>query len=233
MSNTLKTYLFAGASSAIAIETAKLLKQNGNKVIGLSTKIIEDVYDEFLQIESYDFNKFPELEDSIDGVVYFPGTINLKPFARLTKADFLTDLEINTLGAVAFIQSYLTNLKKVSNASIVFVSSVAVGVGMPFHASVSLSKGAIEGLTKALAAELAPAIRVNCIAPSLVNTPMASKFINTPDKVELMQKKNPLRKIGEALDIAKSVNFLLSPDSAWISGQVIAVDGGMSTLKNT
>ena len=233
MSDTTKTYLFAGASSAIALETAKLLKQKGGKIIGLSTKIIEGSYDEFFHVEKYDFNKFPNINDTIDGLVYFPGPINLKPFARLTSADFLTDFEINALGAVAFVQAYLTNLKKSENASVIFVSSVAVGVGMPFHSSVSLSKGAIEGLTRALAAELAPSIRVNCVAPSLVNTPLASKFINTQDKVELMQKKNPLRKIGAAIDVANAITFLLSEESAWVSGQVFAVDGGMSTIKNT
>ena len=137
------------------------------------------------------------------------------------------------MGAAAFVQAYLTNLKNSENASVVFISSVAAGIGMPFHSSVSLSKGAIEGLTKALAAELAPRIRVNCVAPSLVNTPLATKFINTPEKVELMEKKNPLRKVGAAKDVAHAIAFLLSEESAWVSGQVFAVDGGMSTLKNT
>ena len=233
MSDSTKTYLFAGASSAIALETAKLLQLKGAKIIGLSTKIIEGTYDAFFQVEKYDFNKFPAINETIDGLVYFPGTINLKPFARLTSGDFLADLEINALGAAAFVQAYLTNLKNSENASVVFISSVAAGIGMPFHSSVSLSKGAIEGLTKALAAELAPRIRVNCVAPSLVNTPLATKFINTPEKVELMEKKNPLRKVGAAKDVAHAIAFLLSEESAWVSGQVFAVDGGMSTLKNT
>lgn len=227
-----KTYLFAGASSAIAIETAKLLQAEGHTVIGLSTKPNHAIYDEWHQVEAYDFGNFPALTTAIDGLAYFPGTINLKPFARLTAADFNRDLSINALGAVAFTQAYLGNLKQSSSASIVFISTVAVSTGLPFHASVSLAKGALEGLTKALAAELAPAIRVNCIAPSLVNTPLGEKFINTPEKIEQMQKRNPLRKVGAAADVAQAVAFLLSEKSAWISGQIMAVDGGMGTIKN-
>ena len=130
------------------------------------------------------------------------------------------------------MQAYLNNVKKSPNASIVFLSSVAVSVGLPFHASISMAKGAIEGLTKALAAEFAPSIRVNCVAPSLVNTPMGEKFINTPDKMELMKKRNPLQIVGNPIDVANAIVFLLSEESAWVTGQVIAIDGGMSKIKN-
>lgn len=228
----MQTFLFAGASSAISHCATKLLQEKGHKVIGMSTKPKNYNYDEFYQIEKYEFGNFPILNKDIHGIVYFPGTINLKPFHRLTPSEFNTDLSINTLGAVAFTQAYLNNLKKVSTASIVFISSVAVSTGLPFHSSISMAKGAIEGLTKALAAELAPAIRVNCVAPSLLNTPMGDKFLNTADKLEAMQKRNPLRKIGEAADVANSIVFLLGTESNWISGQTIAVDGGMNNLKN-
>jgi 3-oxoacyl-[acyl-carrier protein] reductase len=228
----MKTFLFAGASSAIAIETASLLQEKGNNVIGISTKSNPLNYDSFHQIEKYEFDSFPKLDSAIDGIVYFPGTINLKPFARLSANDFTNDFSINTLGAVAFSQAYLANLKKSNMASIVFISSVAVSTGMPFHASIALAKGALEGLTKSLAAELAPNIRVNCVAPSLVNTPLGEKFINTPEKLEQMQKRNPLRKVGEPKDIAYAIAFLLTEDSNWITGQIMAVDGGMNTLKN-
>mgnify|MGYP003394717382 CR=1 FL=1 len=227
-----KTFLFAGASSAIAKEATKLLKQKGHRVIGISTKDENSLYDEYFQIENYDFMAFPEITDSIDGLVYFPGTINLKPFARLTQSDFLTDYQINSLGAVAFTQAYLNNVKRSPTASIVFLSSVAASIGLPFHTSIAMAKGALEGLTKALAAELAPSIRVNCVAPSLVNTPMGDKFINTPDKMEQMKKRNPLQMVGAPIDVANAIVFLLSVESAWVSGQVVAVDGGMSKIKN-
>lgn len=227
-----KTFVFAGASSKTATETAALIRANGDKVIGISTKENSIGYDAFHQVSSYEFGQFPPIEEEvIDGLVYFPGTINLKPFHRLTEADFLNDYRINSLGAVAFVQSYLASLKKSQAGSIVFISTVAVSTGMPFHSSIAMAKGAIEGLTKSLAAELAPSVRVNCIAPSLVNTPLGEKFINSPEKLEASQKRNPLKKVGEAHDLANAIDFLLSGKSSWITGQVLAVDGGMNTLK--
>ena len=228
----MQTFLFAGASSAIAQCTAKRLQDKGHRVLGISTKPNTYNYNEFYQIESYAFGSFPLINEEIHGLVYFPGTINLKPFHRLTAEEFNADLNINSLGAVAFTQAYLNNIKKVNLASVVFISTVAVSIGLPFHSSISMAKGALEGLTKALAAELAPTIRVNCVAPSLVNTPLGDKFVNSPEKVEAMQKRNPLRKIGEAADIANAIVFLLGNESNWISGQTIAVDGGMNNLKN-
>ncbi len=227
-----KTFLFAGASSAIAIQAALLLKDKGHKIIGISRKDKGDSYDEFYQVEKYDFSALPDIADTIDGIVYFPGTINLKPFARITPAEFINDLQINCLGAIAFVQAYLNNLKKSKYASIVFISSAAVSIGLPFHSSISMAKGGLEGFSKALAAELAPAIRVNCVAPSLVNTPLGDKFVNTPEKMEQMQKRNPLRQVGNPIDVANAITFLLLEESAWITGQVLAVDGGMSTIKN-
>ncbi len=224
-------YIFAGASSKIALETAKLLKAKGHQVIGISTKTEQGIYDEFYTVEKYDFTSLPKIPDGIEGLVYFPGTINLKPFNRLSEQDFLTDYQINSLGAVAFTQAYLSNLKQSNHGSIVFISTVAVAIGMPFHASIAMAKGAVEGLTKSLAAELAPTIRVNCVAPSLTDTPLSDKFINTPEKIEASQKRNPLKKVGSAIDIANALEFLLSEKSSWITGQVMAVDGGMNTLK--
>jgi 3-oxoacyl-[acyl-carrier protein] reductase len=228
----MKTFLFAGASSAIAKATAGLLQAKNHRVIGISTKPQDFEYDDFYQIEKYDFESFPQLNYKIDGLVYFPGTINLKPFHRLKAAEFLNDLMLNSLGAAAFVQQYLPNIKQSEKASIVFVSTVAVQLGLPFHSSIAMAKGAIEGLTKSLAAEFAPNIRVNCVAPSLVATPLAEKFVNTPEKLEAMQKRNPMQHVGDAIDIANGIAFLLSEDSKWISGQIMAIDGGMGTIKN-
>lgn len=123
-------------------------------------------------------------------------------------------------------------MKKSSQASIVLISTVAVSVGLPFHASISMAKGAIEGLTKALSAELAPAIRVNCIAPSLVDTTMAGRFVDTAEKMEQMKKRNPLRKVGEAIDVAHAISFLLTAESSWVTGQVMGIDGGMNAIRH-
>lgn len=225
------TYLFAGASSSIAIKTAEILQSMGHKVIGLSTKEKTFGYDTFYKIEKYEQAFFPTVTDVLDGVVYFPGTINLKPFNRLTTQEFINDFNINALGAANFVQAYLSQLKQSTKATIVFISTVAVQTGMPFHASIAMAKGSVEGLTRSLAAELAPNIRVNCIAPSLTATLLADKFINTPEKMEASEKRNPLKKVGTAAELAEAIVFLLSEKSSWITGQVVAVDGGMGTLK--
>jgi len=201
-------------------------------VFGISTKPLPDGYDQSFLIERYSQGFFPVLDQPLDGLVYFPGTINLKPFSRLTPADFTRDYEINALGAAMLIQHYLTNLKKNEHASVVLISSVAASLGLPFHGSISMAKAALEGLTRALGAEFAPTIRVNCIAPSMVDTPLASKFVDTPEKREQLTKRNPMRKIGTPADIASMITFLLNDDSQWMTGQVLNVDGGMGALKN-
>lgn len=173
-----------------------------------------------------------ELPEVLDGLVYCPGSINLKPFARLTPDDFLQDFNINLLGAVRSLQAVAPRLKKSPHASVVLFSTVAVAMGMPFHASIAASKGAVEGLVKSLAAEWAPAMRVNAIAPSLTKTSLAEKLVNSPEKLEAAAKRHPLQQVGEAEDIAAMAAFLLSPHARWMTGQVIAMDGGMSAVKS-
>lgn len=221
-------YLFAGASSAIATSTAALLRAQGHRVIGISRQIDLQTYDESYTIADY-LSEYPSISGNFEGLVYFPGTIQLKPFHRLSIQDFTSDYQINALGAVKFVQAYL---KQVQNGTIVFVSSVAAKTGMPFHASVAMAKAALEGLTVSLAAELAPNIRVNCVAPSLTETPLAERFYNTPEKAEQMQKRNPLRKIGTSAEVAEVISFLLGPNSSWMTGAVLPIDGGMNNLKN-
>ncbi|MDQ2864504.1 MAG: SDR family oxidoreductase, partial [Bacteroidota bacterium] len=171
------------------------------------------------------------LPDELAGLVYCPGSINLRPFERIKPADFETDYKLQVIGAIKLIQLALPRLKKSGNASIVLFSTVAVQTGLPFHTQVAASKGAIEGLTKALAAELAPVIRVNCIAPSLIDTPLAAFLLNNEQKQEANALRHPLKRIGTTEDIANMAAFLLSQKSSWITGQILHVDGGMSSLK--
>jgi 3-oxoacyl-[acyl-carrier protein] reductase len=226
-----KTYLFAGASSAIA--QAVLGQLQGDKVVALSTKsVLSGPYSAHFQVVDYSKNSLPDLDEPIDGLVYFPGSINLRPFNRISEDDFMAEYRLNALGAVSVIQKYLPNLKKSPHASIVLISTVAATQGMPFHASISMAKSAIEGLTLALAAEFAPTIRVNAVAPSLTQTPLADKLLNSPEKMEASDKRHPLKRVGQAEDIANAIHFLLSEKSAWMTGQILNVDGGMSTVRS-
>jgi len=223
----MKTFLFIGANSDIAVEARRQQEKKGNRVISLSRSENAE-FGDFLVADPLK-NEFPALEGNIDGLVYFPGSITLKPFRSIKAADFQSDFELNVLGAINAIQNFQSKLNE--GSSIILFSTVAVQTGMPFHSSVSVSKGAIEGLTRALAAEFAPKYRMNCIAPSLTQTKLAGRLLNTDDKIEAMAQKHPLKKVGSTLDLSNAIDFLLNDPSAWITGQILAVDGGMSTLK--
>jgi NAD(P)-dependent dehydrogenase (short-subunit alcohol dehydrogenase family) len=179
--------------------------------------------------EEADFSYVPE---KLHGIIYCPGSINLKPFARTQPEEFINDYRLNVIGAIKIIQQLLPKLKASGNAAIVLFSTVAVQQGFNFHSMVAASKGAVEGLTKALAAELAPSIRVNCIAPSITETPLSSSLLNTDAKKEANASRHPLKRIGTPADIANMASFLLSEESSWITGQIMAVDGGMSSIKS-
>jgi 3-oxoacyl-[acyl-carrier protein] reductase len=170
------------------------------------------------------------LPNIIDGLVYCPGSINLRPFKALKLEAFENDLQINFISLVKVIQTVLPNLMASNQSSIVLFSSVAASMGIPFHTSVAAAKGAIEGFAKALAAEYAPKIRVNVIAPSLTDTPLAEKFLSNDEKKEKSAQRHPLKRVGTTDDMAQMASFLLSEKSSWISGQIFHVDGGMSTL---
>lgn len=168
----------------------------------------------------------------VSGLVYAVGSINLKPVSRLTDADFETDFQLNALGAVRSIQAALPALKGSSGtASILLFSTVAVAQGFTAHASVAMAKGAVEGLTVALAAELAPKIRVNCIAPSLTRTPLARALTGNEQMASAIAQMHAMQRLGEADDIAAMGAFLMSADAGWITGQIIGVDGGRSMLR--
>jgi NAD(P)-dependent dehydrogenase (short-subunit alcohol dehydrogenase family) len=221
----MKTILLVGASSAIAQATKNQLLNEGNSVIQLSRNTL---YSDF-QVMDY-LSDLPKMDQPIDGLVYFPGSINLKPFRSLKLEDFQQDLNVHFLGAVHVLKTYFNQLKE--GASVVMISSVAATTGMPFHASVASVKSAVEGLGKSLAAEWAPKIRVNVVAPSLTVTPMAEKFTNTAEKIEASAQRHPLKRLGQPHDLASVIRFLLSDESSWITGQVLSVDGGMGNLKS-
>lgn len=172
----------------------------------------------------------PDIE-SVDGLVYCPGSINLKPINRLSIEDFQNDFNINVIGAVKAVQKYLPALKKGNNPSIVMFSTVAAKLGMPFHASVAASKSAIEGLTKSLGAELAPTVRVNAIAPTVTNTELASKLLRNDSMIEKMNERHPLKKILQPEEVAEMAAFLLSDKAASLSGQVFEMDCGIVSFK--
>ncbi len=223
-------YLIIGASSGIGSEIAKKLNEQGHQVFTAQRNITnsDGHVQQFNAVENdLDVTSLP---DQIDGLVYCPGSINLKPFNRLTTQDFYTDWQINFLGAVKVIQSVLPRLRA-AKGSIVLFSSVAAQTGMSFHASVASAKAAIEGLTYSLAAEFAPTIRVNAIAPSLTDTPLANKLLSDENKKETAAKRHPLQKFGNVNDIASMACFLLGKDASFITGQVIKIDGGLSNIR--
>ena len=168
---------------------------------------------------------------SVSGLAYCVGSINLKPVTRITDEDVERDFRLNALGAFRAVQLALPALKVSGNASVVLFSTVAVAQGFASHASSGMAKGAVEGLMLSLAAELAPKIRVNCVAPSLTKTPLATALTGSEQMAAAIAALHPLQRLGEADDVAAAAAFLLSPDAAWISGQVIGVDGGRSTLR--
>jgi NAD(P)-dependent dehydrogenase (short-subunit alcohol dehydrogenase family) len=226
-------YLIIGASTGIGAALAKELSKD-HKVyatynaheVSNEANIIYTKYD-VLQDEF----STADLPEELHGIAYCPGAINLKPFVRIKPEDFMNDYQLQVIGAVKVIQAILPNLKKSGSASIVLFSTVAVQTGFNFHSVVSSSKGAIEGLTRALAAEFAPTIRVNAIAPSITNTPLASALLNTEDKIQANAQRHPLKAIGAAEDIAALAAHLLSSKAKWITGQIFTIDGGMSALR--
>ena len=175
-------------------------------------------------------DELPEI-DQADGLIYCPGSINLKPFNRLSIADFKTDFEINVIGAVKSIQAYTKTLLQSDSASVVLFSTVATKLGMPFHASVATAKSAVEGLTKSVAADLAPKIRVNAIAPTITDTELAAKFLRNERMIESTIQRHPLKKYLEPSEVAAMAEYLLSDVSKSISGQIFNLDCGIVSLK--
>ena len=228
----MKNILLIGGSTGIGYELSQKLKEDNN--IFISTRNQDKFNHPNIKTNELDLDKEFEtdwLPEHLDGFVYLPGTINLRPFKGLKPSVFLEDFNINVMGCVTILQKVLPKIQAAENPSIVMFSTVAVKIGMPFHSSVSSSKGAIEGLTRSLAAEFAPKIRVNAIAPSILDTPLAEKFLNSETKLENSRNRHPMKEIGSPKDISEVVKFLLEDNSKWMTGQIIPFDGGISSVK--
>jgi NAD(P)-dependent dehydrogenase (short-subunit alcohol dehydrogenase family) len=230
-----KQFLVVGGSHGIGQGIVHRLLHAGAEVTVVSRTLeasdcvpgLTHVQTDLMQ-ESLDPQRLP---DRLDGFAYCPGTINLAPVRQLNAESLIEDFRLNVVGAVQCLQAALPAMKAADHAAMLLFSTVAVAQGLPMHASVAAAKGAIEGLTRSLAAELAPKIRVNCIAPGLTSTPLSARFLSNDQKRAAMADRHPLKRYGEVSDIAAMAEYLLSDQATWITGQVIGVDGGMSSVR--
>jgi 3-oxoacyl-[acyl-carrier protein] reductase len=225
-----KTIIIIGGSKGIGKAIIKELSET-HKIINIS-RTAPDVLHTNVTHYSCDIltDDLPEI-DELDGLIYCPGSINLKPLSRLSLDDFRADFEINVLGAVKSIQTYLPQLKKGVSPSILLFSTVAAKLGMPFHSSVAASKSAVEGLVKSLGAELAPTIRVNAIAPTVTDTQLASKLLRNEKMIENITERHPLKKFLNPEEVASTAAFLMSDKAASFSGQIFEMDCGIVSFK--
>ena len=222
--------LLVGASSGIGRAIADRLHAQGIAFITAGRRPTDFPVAHILYDATTDAFPAEQVPAELGGLVYCPGSINLKPLRSTKAEDLRAAFELNVVGAFNVVQACADRLRKTRGSGIVLFSSVAVGRGMAYHASVAAAKGAVEGLARSLAAELAPAVRVNCIAPSLTRTPLAEKLLNTPEREAAGADRHPLKRVGEASEVAAMAVFLLGNDARWITGQVMGVDGGMSAI---
>ncbi len=226
--------LVVGGSSGIGAALVATLIEHGHQVTHLSRQPERAPVVNGSQALRWDAltEPFPShcLPERLDGLVYCPGSIRLKPFARLREQELREDLDLNLMGAVRALQASLEALKRSDRAAVVLFSTVAVGTGMPFHASIAAAKGAVEGLTRSLAAEFAPEMRVNAIAPTITDTPLASRLLGSDEKRRLAAERHPLKRFGSAQELAETARWLLT-DATMLTGQIIAADAGLSALR--
>lgn len=225
----MKTIVIIGASRGIGNAIANQLSPD-HRIINISRNNpdnLQNIINFNLDILT---DTLPEIEE-VDALIYCPGSINLKPISRLKLDDFRNDFEINVMGAVKAIQHFLPKLKNGNNPSILLFSTVAAKLGMPFHASIAAAKGAVEGITKSLGAELAPTIRVNAIAPTVTNTDLASKLLRNERMIENIKERHPLKKYLEPNEVAAMAKFLISDEAKSISGQTFELDCGIVSFK--
>jgi 3-oxoacyl-[acyl-carrier protein] reductase len=231
-----KTYLIVGGTTGIGAALLGMLVARGHRIIQMSRHPEAALDHPAVASLAWDARSDPfpgdALPTALDGLAYCPGTIRLRPFERLAEKEWMEDLEVNLLGAVRALQGAMKALKAADSASIVLFSTVAVGTGLPFHASIASAKGAVEGLTRSLAAELAPRIRVNAVAPTLTATPLAGRLLGNEAKRLTAAERHPLRMVGEPADAAGAALWLLE-DARLTTGQVIRVDAGLASLRAT
>lgn len=230
MSTDQRHHLLIGGSHGIGRDLAARLEADGHRVTILSRTAPDGLQATHHTVD-VTTDDLPDIEGPIHGLTYLPGSINLKPFSSLRSKDFDADWQVNVQGAVKVLQAYQKQLKQAGDASVVCFSTVAVHQGMPFHASIAASKGALEGLVRSLAAEWAPTVRVNAVAPSLTDTPLAEKLLRNDKQRDAAEDRHPLKRIGSPADIAEAAHYLLSDRSGWMTGQVLHVDGGMSRVR--
>lgn len=225
----MKKHLVIGGTGGIGSEVIRLLPDE-DSVVNFSRSKLETSRE---KIEDYDIDvlndELPEIDD-LNSIIYCPGSINLKPINSLKEEDFLEDFKINVLGAVRVIKKYHRDLKR-NGGSIVMFSTVAVKVGMPFHSSVAASKAGVEGLVKSLAAELAPKVRVNCIAPTVTDTNLAEKILRNDKAKESTAERHPLKRYLEAEEVAELAVYLISEKARGLTGEIIGLDAGMGSLR--
>lgn len=229
-----RTILVIGGRSGIGKALVEQLVNEGHNVIAASRKIEQADLPAGVKKLTYDAVKdeaLPEIPVKLEGLAYCPGSINLQPFKRYSLDTLRDEMELNYLGAVKVLLQVIDKLKASKRGSAVFFSTVAVQTGLPFHSSVSAGKGAVEGLVRSLAAEYAPQVRFNAVAPALVDTPLAEGMLNNEKKRESNAQRNPLKKIGTPEDIARMAAFLLSDKGNWMTGQIVGVDGGMGSVR--
>lgn len=230
-----RTYLVVGHSSGIGLALTRMALDAGDSVIGLSRRLSGVTMPRFSERQAdvldCDFAAL-DLPDVLDGVAYCPGSLNLKSFRALKEHEVVDDFRVSALGAMRVLQATASALKAGRQPGVVLFSTVAVRQGMPFHASIAMAKGAVEGLTRSLAAEWAPTIRVNAVAPSLTETPLTARLLSSEEKVKASRERHPLRQVGQPDDVAAAALFLLGDQSRWITGQIWGVDGGLSAVRS-
>lgn len=226
----MKTYIVIGGSKGIGNAILTTLIENNN-VINISRTKPEQSHSNLTHYSCDVLRDELPLIEEADGLIYCPGSINLKPFGRFTLDEFRQDYEINVIGAVKVIQHYLNILKKGNQPSVVLFSTVAAKLGMPYHASIAAAKSGVEGLVKSLGAELASSLRINAIAPTVTNTDLASKLLRNDKMIANIKERHPLKKILQPKEVAEMATFLLSDKSSSISGQVFEMDCGIVSFK--